>query len=182
MHGSNPPQDQGASLSDMFEEMNVDHEPLFVINKKTLKGAVGPKIGMNVARISAALAKKPVFFLDRNSNADESVEQEIAAGAGGLQVPGQPTHQRKKREKNMQWQNTVKEMLEKKRKETQNIRKKRQVTYLKKYEDFQKCFISINHLCNLWYKKHQFDFSRLVTVLLNQYVANLSPSSSFICA
>ena len=78
-HGSNPPQDQGASLYDMFEEMNVDHKPLFVVNKKTLKGAVGSKIGMNVARISAALAKKPVFFLDRNSNADESVEQEIVA-------------------------------------------------------------------------------------------------------
>ena len=101
MHGSNPPQDQGASVSDMFEEMNVVHEPLFVINKKTLKGAVGPKIGMNVARISAALAKKPVFFLDWNSNADESAEQEIAAGSGGLLVPDQPAHQMKKERENM---------------------------------------------------------------------------------
>ena len=36
--------------------MNVDNEPLFVVNKKTLTGAVGPKIGMHVARISAALS------------------------------------------------------------------------------------------------------------------------------
>jgi hypothetical protein len=45
-HGSNPPQDQGARLSDMFEEMNVDNEPLFVVNLKTLNGAVGPTIGI----------------------------------------------------------------------------------------------------------------------------------------
>jgi hypothetical protein len=57
----------------MFVEMNVDNEPLFVVNQKTLKGAVGPKIGMNVARLSAALAKKPIFFSDQN----ESVKQEL---------------------------------------------------------------------------------------------------------
>ena len=32
-HGSNPPQDQNASLSDTFVEMNVDNEPLFVTHK-----------------------------------------------------------------------------------------------------------------------------------------------------
>ena len=60
-HGSNPHQDQNASIS---VEMNVDDEPHFVIHKKTWKGVVGPGIGMNVARIFAALAKKPFFFLD----------------------------------------------------------------------------------------------------------------------
>jgi hypothetical protein len=95
----------------MFVEMNIDNEPLFVVNQKTLKGAVGPKIGMNVARLSAALAKKPVFFLDRN----ESVEQEIVAGgAGGRKCQASPPTRGRKERENMQWQNTVKEMPERK--------------------------------------------------------------------
>ena len=86
---------------------------------------------MNVARLSAALAKKPVFFLDWN---ESSLKQSLWCCWGAASA--RPAHPPEEEERKKYAVATYgKGDARKEEKGNQNIRKKRPALYLKKYKD-----------------------------------------------